>query len=692
MNEEPQGTPGAGNEPASGARDVSIPAELRARRQWLTWRLETREGKPTKIPYTVTGTPASTTDPATWTSFDEAVAATGFSGVGYVLSDDDGLVGVDFDDCLSEGSLHSEAAALLLALDTYAETSPSGNGVKAFLRASKNGLRRCVTKNTPWGGAFECYERDRFFTVTGQHLPGCPETIVANQLGLNVVLERVFKHTPDPEPAAKGVLTPNDEVVLEYALAAANGDKLRRLLDGDTSGYASDSESDMALVALLAFWTQDAGQLDRLVRGSRLYRAKWDSRRGDTTYGRQTISNVLARGGETYSWPGADYESSARGAEPGELELRVLEGVEAQAVRWLVEGLIPLGTITLVAGIGGLGKSTWLIQVAARASRGEFGKPVDTIILSFEDPAAEVLRPRVEAAGGDLARVHELRVAGDGLDSVQFPRHLDELQRLVRQVDAKLLVVDPIVAAFNVGLDTHKDQHVRLVLARLAALGAEHGCAIAIVGHLNKAPTTDAYLRVANSTAFWNASRSVVLVTEDPEEPEELRLIAQRKANWARRKPVERHRLEEVILDTVDPHSGFPIVTSRMVFVELTDLSADDVLGRDTSADGKTDHAVQMLWGMLRDGEWHESAGLKKLAGALGVTERTLKRAAQDLAVEVERRGFPSVTWWRLPLVGPTEPPNFGPTREIAQPGRSPADSDPVGPVGPNDHGEGTSG
>jgi hypothetical protein len=337
----------------------------------------------------------------------------------------------------------------------------------------------------------------------------------------------------------------------------------------------------------------------------------------------------------------------------GDERLRVeqLGRVRARQVRWLVPGMIPVGALTLVAGVGGLGKGTWLIQVAARASRDELGDPADTILVSFEDPAAEVLRPRVEAAGGDLERIHHVYVAGDGIDSVQLPRDLEELRRVVRQVHARLVVIDPIVAAVNVEFDTHKDQHVRHVLAGLAELCVQESCAVALVGHLNKAASTEAYLRVANSVAFWNAARSVVLVTEDPDDTEAGRLIAQRKANWGRRSTVERHRLEEVVLDTQDPNTGLPIVTSRMVFVEYADdIDANDVLasrGRDT----KTAAAQLFLERALADGDWHDAEGLRKLAGAQGIAERTLQLAKRNLNVEHERRGFGHpVTWWRLAL------------------------------------------
>src|SRR5207249_1289872 len=138
----------------------------------------------------------------------------------------------------------------------------------------------------------------------------------------------------------------------------------------------------------------------------------------------------------------------------------------------------------------------------------------------------------------------------------------------------KLVIVDPVSAAIELSLDSHKERDVRHVLAQLAQLAEDTDCAVVLVAHLNKAPSSEPYIRVSGSTAFWNASRSCVLVTGDPDEDE--RLIAQRKSNYARLHPIERHRIEEIVLPgTRDPDTGEPIVTSRMTFVEY----ADDVDG-----------------------------------------------------------------------------------------------------------------
>jgi hypothetical protein len=343
------------------------------------------------------------------------------------------------------------------------------------------------------------------------------------------------------------------------------------------------------------------------------------------------------------------------------LRLQPLSEVEPRNVRWLVPGLIPLRTLTLVAGVGGLGKSMWLIGLGARLSRGELEThpaPADTVIVSFEDTAEEVLRPRVEAASGDAARVHQIVPEHrDWVGPVAMPRDLPQVERLVRSVETKLVVIDPIVAGIDVEFDAHKDQHVRVVLARLAELAEESDCAVAMVAHLNKAPSTDAYIRIANSVGFYNAARSVVLVTEDNGGGDDLRLVTQRKANYARLRPVERHRVEPIVLPhLLDPVDGKPIETARMVFVGFADdVDGADVLAGGGRRDDKTARAVEFLTQALADGDWHESAGVKRLAGAAGIAERTLQLAAQSLNVESERRGFPSSTWWRISLACASE-------------------------------------
>jgi putative DNA primase/helicase len=289
---------------------AAIPPELRERRQWVGWHFEERDGKKTKIPVRVDGTAnASTTDSATWGTFAQAFETArrgGVDGIGYVFSKDDSYVGVDLDACIDgDGRLHSDAGAIISSLSSYTEMSVSGAGAHVIVRAALNGSRNRTT-NTGWGGDFECYGHSRYFCFTGDNLRGTPTTIEERQDELDQVLARIF-----PTPAADDdrprlplalPLELDDEELLNRARSAKNGASLERLYRGDTDGYGSHSEADLALVGALAFWTgPDPARLDSLFRRSGLMRPKWDAARGESTYGQQTIDRALEGRSEFYS-------------------------------------------------------------------------------------------------------------------------------------------------------------------------------------------------------------------------------------------------------------------------------------------------------------------------------------------------------------------------------------------------------
>ena len=231
---------------------------------------------------------------------------------------------------------------------------------------------------------------------------------------------------------------------------------------------------------------------------------------------------------------------------------------------------------------------------------------------------------------------------------MRLPHDVGELEELVRETRRDSLIIDPIVAAIDTELDAHKDQHVRSVLARLADSPRAR-----VRGRDRRPPEQDAeHGRLHPGRQLGRVLERLPLGRprhRGRDEPD-LRLIAQRKANYARLRPVERHRIEEVVLpDTLDAVTGEPIVTSRMVFVEIADdVEGADVLGpRKTT---KTETAETLLEALLADGDWHESNGLRTLLQAAGYNARLAQRAAKALRVEHDRRGFPASTWWRLPV------------------------------------------
>ena len=153
----------------------NIPAELTRLHHWVLWRYEFRNNKWTKPPYQLNGAKASSTDDQTWADFEavfEAYQAGAFDGIGFVLSEGVGIVGIDLDHCAGTEFSDANATALRIvtSLRSYSEFSPSGEGIRVL-----------VSGNLPPGkrkkGNFEVYAKERYLTITGHHIEGTPENI-----------------------------------------------------------------------------------------------------------------------------------------------------------------------------------------------------------------------------------------------------------------------------------------------------------------------------------------------------------------------------------------------------------------------------------------------------------------------------------------------------------------------------------
>ena len=290
------------------------PGELRTVDQFVCWLEEDRDGNVTKVPYSVHGGRASSTNPKTWAPFDEAVAVSArYDGIGFVFTEDDPFAGIDIDKCRNAetGEIEPWAWKIVAALDSYTEVSPSGTGLHVFVKATLPGPNNRK-------GPLEMYESGRYFTLTGEHLGGMPTEIHERQ----DVLERLYRHVFKVENASSTTngykprsasLDVGDEDLLALAKQAKNGKKFSRLWRGDTSDYGGDeSRADLALSSLLAFWTDgDTARMDYLFRQSGLYRDKWN--RHD--YRERTFNKVLEGRTEFYQ-PGDKASANGNGSQP----------------------------------------------------------------------------------------------------------------------------------------------------------------------------------------------------------------------------------------------------------------------------------------------------------------------------------------------------------------------------------------
>jgi putative DNA primase/helicase len=265
-----------------------------------------RDGKPTKSPYRIDAPSrgARSNDPATWGSFDDACAALadprlGLKGIGFVFSADDPYAGIDFDHCLdADGRLLDWASPRLeRLLPTYAEVSPSGRGVKLFVRG-RVPEGRGGTKKGGFGpdgkGAIEVYDRGRYFTTTGRAFSRSSPSIAersAQLLELYAELKPPKAETaPRPERAPTNL---PDRELLERIFRSKNGREVEALFNGLSNRHPSGSEADLALCSHLAFWTGgDVHAIDRLFRQSALFDRKWEDR---ADYREMTINRSLER-------------------------------------------------------------------------------------------------------------------------------------------------------------------------------------------------------------------------------------------------------------------------------------------------------------------------------------------------------------------------------------------------------------
>lgn len=314
----------------------NIPVELQQIPQWVCWKAKPKNnGKVDKIPFDPkTGRAASSTDEKTWGDFEQALSAyqngSGYAGIGVVLNGGP-FIGVDLDDCYnSAGEVESWARDIINRLNSYTETSPSGKGVRIFLRGTLNrpGRRK---------GKIECYNNGRFLTVTGHRVKGTLAFVMDRYEEIDA-FHREFIARPESNqkpPELTGSVDLDDIDLISKASKSKNGALFARLYSGDWSGYPSQSEADLALCNLLAFWTGcDADQMERIFRQSGLYREKDDKH---PTYLRDTIQKAINGCKEVYTGgrtsPAQDFAldwDAVIGSEPepGQEPLQVSASIE----------------------------------------------------------------------------------------------------------------------------------------------------------------------------------------------------------------------------------------------------------------------------------------------------------------------------------------------------------------------------
>ena len=266
----------------------NIPEELKRLKQWVCWAGD----KLPKNPYT--GGNAQSNNPDTWSDFDTAVAAVEkyhFDGIGFQFAN--GYFGVDLDHCLDNIDFVDE---FVETLQSYTEFSRSGTGVHIICKGKlPDGRRR--------RGNVEMYCTGRYFIITGnlynekyKEIKDCSESIKV------LHSKYLFDETPKVAPKTFQVVDLSDQEIIDKARNCKTGGVFQLLYSGQWQGlYSSQSEADLALCNMLAFWCQkDTQKMDRIFRSSGLMRDKWDKLRGQYTYGQKTIEQAVLHCTDVY--------------------------------------------------------------------------------------------------------------------------------------------------------------------------------------------------------------------------------------------------------------------------------------------------------------------------------------------------------------------------------------------------------
>ncbi|MGH3374749.1 MAG: AAA family ATPase [Actinoallomurus sp.] len=338
--------------------------------------------------------------------------------------------------------------------------------------------------------------------------------------------------------------------------------------------------------------------------------------------------------------------------------------IKPKRVRWLWEGRVALGSLAILGGREGIGKSTVAYERAARITLGhlpgEFlGAPRPVSIIATEDAWAETIVPRLIAAGADLDRVYKLeaRTEYDAETGLSLPYDQEALRAEMEANGSVLLILDPLISRLDVNLDTHKNADVRQGLEPLTRLAGNLDATVLGLLHVNKSGSTDALSSLLGSRAFSEVARSVLYTMADPQdETGKRKVLGTPKNNLGPELPLLGYVIDGHIVGYDD--DGKPITTGKLRWVNAPITTLQSLLAEANMTKKETaqDRAAGWLADYIRShGGKVDSAEAKTAGKDEGHAERTLQRALKDLDVIVVKEGFPAKTYWKLPTASPVE-------------------------------------
>ena len=294
-----------------------------------------------------------------------------------------------------------------------------------------------------------------------------------------------------------------------------------------------------------------------------------------------------------------------------------MSDVEQTEVDWLWYPYIPFGKLTIIQGNPGEGKTFFAMQLAAACTNQKFlpemepFEPFNMIFQTAEDGLGDTVKPRLIEAAADLDRVLVIDEAKRELTLSD-----ERIEKAITQNGARLIILDPIQAYMGEKTDMNRANEVRPIFRRLAEVAERTGCAVILIGHLNKAAGGQSAYRGLGSIDFRAAARSVLLIGRVKREPN-VRVVIHDKSSLAPEgKPVA---------FCLDPETGFE-------WIGEYDITADELLsGAGGNNATKTEQAERLILDLLADGKELASEDIEKAATEAGISARTVRAAKRNL-------------------------------------------------------------
>ena len=319
-----------------------------------------------------------------------------------------------------------------------------------------------------------------------------------------------------------------------------------------------------------------------------------------------------------------------------ELKMIRMSEVQSQEIEWLWYPFIPYGKLTIIQGDPGDGKTTMVLNLAAKLSKGEaldenmkVTEPVNVIYQTAEDGLADTVKPRLELAGADCERIIVIDESDKSLSMVD-----ERLEEAIVRTGARLLILDPIQAYLGGGMDMNRANEARDMTKKLGALAEKTKCAIILIGHMNKASGNKAAYRGMGSIDFFAVARSVLLVGRVEGEPN-TRVVVQIKNNLA----------------AFGHPKAFALSEDGFKWLGDYEITVDEVLGGITPKANKMEQAKQMLRELAETQSAVLSNEIFDRANELGISKRTLENAKKELGVQA--RKINNAWYWELDKVKP---------------------------------------